>query len=120
MKPRSLAQLVLFLVIAAFWFKIAWPSMTKEALLVGAVGGLALHWAFTNKGSKAVALIEPLTSGWRVMLYDMMLVSFLVALAQQAGMDLTALLDALKNSVQNLALLFALFGGSGIDYSVGG
>jgi len=117
MKPRSLAQLILFLLIAAFWYKIAWPMMTKEALAAGALGGLTIHWAFTNKGSKAVALIEPGTSGWRVMLYNMMLVAFLIALAQYAG---TALLDALKNSIQNLALLLALLGGIGIDYSVGG
>ncbi|WP_240922508.1 hypothetical protein [Thermococcus sp. 9N3] len=76
-----------------------------------------MHWGLTNKGSKAVALIEPFTSGWRVMMYDMMLVAFLVALAQYAGMTF---LDALKNSVQNLALLLALVGGIGIDYSVGG
>ncbi len=117
MKTKSLAQLLLFLLITAFWLKVAWPLMTKEALALGAVGGLLVHWALTNKGSKAVALIEPGTSGWRVMLYDMMLVSFLAALAQQNG---TALLDALKNNVQNLALLLALLGGIGIDYSVGG
>ncbi|WP_148882594.1 hypothetical protein [Thermococcus aciditolerans] len=120
MRPKSLAQLLLFILIAAFWFWTSWDIMTKEALALGALGGLTIHWALTNKGSKAVALIEPLTSGWRVMLYDMMLVAFLVALAQQAGMDLTALLNALKNSVQNLALLLALLGGIGIDYSVGG
>ena len=119
MKPRSLAQLLLFVLIAAFWFWTAWNIMTKEALVLGALGGLTLHWALTNKGSKAVALIQPGTSGWRVLLYDMMLVSFLVALVQQAG-DVSALLDALKNSVQNLALLLALVGGIGIDYSVGG
>jgi len=119
MRPKSLAQLLLFIVIAAFWFKIAWPVMTKEALAVGAVGGLLVHWAFTNKGSRAVALIEPGTSGWRVMMYDMMLVSFLAALAQHAG-DISALLEALKNSVQNLALLLVLAGGIGVDYSIGG
>ncbi len=117
MKPKSLAQLVLFILITAFWYKVGWPMMTKEALALGAVGGVLVHWAFTNKGKKAVALIEPGTSGWRVMLYDMMLVAFVVALYQQHG---TALLDALKDSVQNLALLLALVGGIGIDYSVGG
>ena len=120
MKPKSLAQLILFLVIAAAWYYIAWPMMTKEALAVGAVGGVLMHWAFTNKGKKAVALIEPFTSGWRVLLYDMMLLSFLTALVQAAGFDFSAFLDALKNSVQNLALLLALVGGIGIDYSVGG
>ena len=119
MKPKSLAQLVLFILIVIFWLKVAWPMMTKEALALGAIGGLTVHWAFTNKSSRAVALIEPLTSGWRVMLYDMMLVAFLVALVQQAG-DVTALLEALKNNVQNLALLLALLGGIGIDYGVGG
>ena len=117
MKSRSLAQLALFLIIAAFWFKIAWPSMTKEALAVGAVGGVLLHWAVTNKGNRAIVLIEPFTSGWRVLLYDMMLLSFLTALWQANG---AALFDALKNSVQDLALLLALVGGIGVDYSIGG
>ncbi|WP_297439404.1 hypothetical protein [Thermococcus sp.] len=116
MKPRSLAQLLLFLIITAFWLKVAWSMMTKEALALGAVGGVLLHYALTNKGNKAIAIIEPGTSGWRVMLYDMMLVAFLAALVQQNG---TALLDALKNSVQNSALLLALAGEIGIDYSVG-
>ena len=117
MKPKSLAQLALFVVITAFWLKVAWPLMTKEALLAGAVGGVLMHWAVTNKGNKAVTLIEPFTSGWRVLLYDMMLVAFLVTLWQANGL---VLLDALKNSVQNLALLLALVGGIGIDYGVGG
>jgi len=117
MRSKSLAQLLLFITITAFWLKVAWPLMTKESLAIGAVGGLLVHWAFTNKGSKAVALIEPFTSGWRVMLYDMMLVAFLVALWQGHG---TALLDTLKSSVQNSALLLALVGGIGIDYGVGG
>ncbi|WP_297516490.1 hypothetical protein [Thermococcus sp.] len=91
--------------------------MTKEALAVGALGGLTLHWALTNKGNRNIVLIEPFTSGWRVLIYDMMFVSFIYALWQANG---TALLDALKTSVQNLALLLALLGGIGIDYSIGG
>jgi len=117
MKSKSLAQLILFLVVAAFWFKIAWPSMTKEALAVGAVGGVIMHWAVTNKGNRAIVLIEPFTSGWRVLLYDMMLVSFMTALWQAHG---TALLDVLKNSVQDSALLLSLLGGIGVDYGVRG
>ncbi len=117
MRSKSLAQLVLFVLIAAFWYKIAWSIMTKEALAVGAVGGVLMHWALTNKGNRNIVLIRPLTSGWRVLLYDMMLLSFIYALWQANG---TALLDALKTSVQNLALLLALAGGIGVDYSVGG
>jgi len=52
-----------------------------------------------------------------VLLYDMMLLSFVYALWQANG---SALLDALKNSVQDLALLLSLIGGIGIDYSGGG
>nr|WP_290124831.1 hypothetical protein [Pyrococcus abyssi] len=44
----------------------------------------------------------------------MLLLSFLIALYKQNS----ALLDALKN--KNLALLLALVGGIGIDYSVRG
>jgi hypothetical protein len=117
MKPKSLAQLILFLILAGAWYYIAWPVMTREALLVGAVGGVIMHWAVTNKGNRNIVLIRPLTSGWRVLFYDMMLLSFLYALWQGNG---TALLDALKNSVQDLALLLALLGGIGVDYSVGG
>jgi hypothetical protein len=117
MKTKSLVQLIIFFVIVAAWYYIAWPSMTKEALAVGAVGGVLMHWALTNKGNKAIALIEPFTSGWRVLLYDMMLLAFLAALWQAHG---TALLDALKNSVQNLALLLGLVGAIGVDYEVGG
>ena len=117
MKPKSLAQLVLFFIIAAFWLKVAWPLMTKKALAIGAVGGLLVHWAVTNKGNRAIALIEPFTSGWRVLLYDMMLLSFIYVLWQANGL---VILDTLRNSVQNLALLLALAGGIGIDYSVGG
>jgi len=117
MRAKSLVQLALFLIIAAFWFKIAWPSMTKEALAIGAVGGVLMHWAFTNKGNRALVLIEPFTSGWRVLLYDMMLLSFIYALWQANG---AAFLNALRDSVQNLALLLALVGGIGVDYFVGG
>ncbi|WP_240922732.1 hypothetical protein [Thermococcus sp. Bubb.Bath] len=91
--------------------------MTKEALAIGAVGGVIMHWAVTNKGNRALVIIEPFTSGWRVLLYDMMLLAFLAALYQANG---TALLNALKNSVQNLALLLALIGGIGVDYGVRG
>jgi len=119
MKPKSLAQLVLFVLITAMWLKFAWPLMTKEALALGAVGGLVMHWAVTNKGNRNIVLIRPLTSGWRVFIYDMMFVSFLTALAQQAG-DVSALLDALKNSVQNLALFLALAGGLALTTRLGG
>ncbi|KUH33896.1 hypothetical protein APY94_03975 [Thermococcus celericrescens] len=117
MKPKSLAQLIIFFVLVGAWYYIAWPLMTKEALAIGAVGGVIMHWALTNKGNRAIVLIEPFTSGWRVLLYDMMLLSFLAALWQANG---TALLDALKNSVQNLALLLGLVGAIGVDYGVEG
>ncbi|BAD84573.1 hypothetical membrane protein, conserved [Thermococcus kodakarensis KOD1] len=117
MKTKSLIQLIIFFVLAGAWYYIAWPMMTKEALAVGAVGGVLMHWALTNKGNKALVIIEPFTSSWRVLLYDMMLLSFLAALWQANG---AALLDALKDSVENLALLLALLGGIGVDYGVEG
>lgn len=120
MKSKSLAQLLLFVLTVAFWLKIAWPLMTKEALAIGAIGGLTIHWAFTNKGSRAVALIEPGTSGWRVMLYDMMLVSFLVALAQHADNNFSTLLDALWPLNEKTAVLASTLSGILIDYSIGG
>lgn len=116
MKPKSLVQLIIFFVLAGAWYYIAWPLMTKEALAVGAFGGVLMHWALTNKGNKALVIIEPFTSSWRVLLYDMMLLSFLAALDQANG----ALLPALKDSAENLALLLALAGGIGIDYGVEG
>ncbi|NJE84357.1 hypothetical protein E3E23_00660 [Thermococcus sp. CX2] len=117
MKPRSLAQLILFIIVVAMWLKFAWPMMTKESLAIGAIGGLLVHWALTNKGSKAVALIEPLTSGWRVLLYDMMLVAFLAALIQQNG---SAVLEVLMDLNEKTAVLASLVGAIIVDYSVGG
>ncbi|NJD99527.1 hypothetical protein E3E26_06985 [Thermococcus sp. LS1] len=117
MRPRSASQLVLFFLVAAIWIYFAWPMMTKESLAIGALGGLLVHWALTNKGSKAVALIEPLTSGWRVLLYDMMLVAFLAALIQQNG---SAVLDVLWPLNEKTAVLVSLISAIVVDYSVGG
>ncbi|BAA30299.1 hypothetical protein [Pyrococcus horikoshii] len=117
MRSKSLIQLIIFLLIVGLWFKIAWPLQDKVSLLAGAIGGLILHWALTNKGNKNVVYIKPFTAGWRVLLYDMLLLSFLIALLR--NYDYT-LLDALKNNTQNLVLLLTIVGGIFIDYGMEG
>ncbi len=119
MTAKTAVQIALFLFIAAFWYKFAWPMMSKEALAIGAIGGVLMHWAVTNKGNRDIVLIEPFTSGWRVLLYDMMLIAFITALLLHAG-SVTAFLTTLQESAANFALLLALLGGIGIDYTEAG
>ncbi|ALM76207.1 hypothetical protein [Thermococcus barophilus] len=119
MNTKSAVQLLIFVLIAGFFAKTAWGMITKEAAFFGAILGITMHWLLTNKGNKNVVYIKPLSAGWRVLIYDILLCTWLIALYQQAG-SFSALFDALKNNVQNLALLLALLGGIGIDYSVGG
>ncbi|MFA4700137.1 hypothetical protein [Pyrococcus kukulkanii] len=117
MNAKSLLQLIIFLLILGLWYKIAWPLMSKEALAAGAVGGLLMHWGLTNKGNRNIINIRPFSAGWRVLIYDMLLLSFLFALLKQSNF---ALLEAFKNNVQNLILLMSLIGAIGIDYGVEG
>jgi len=117
MNAKSLLQLIIFLLILGLWYKIAWPLMSKEALAAGAVGGLLMHWALTNKGNRNIINIRPFSAGWRVLIYDMLLLSFLFALLKQSNF---ALLEAFKNNVQNLILTLSLVGAIGLDYGVEG
>lgn len=119
MKPKSLAQLMLFFIITAFWLKIAWPLMTKEAAFFGAIGGLTLHWLLTNKGNKNVVYIKPFTAGWRVLIYDILLMTWLLTLWQQAG-GFSAFLEVLMDLNEKMAVLASLVGAIIVDYSVGG
>ena len=119
MKSKSLIQLILFVLIVAFFSYVAWDSITKEAAFFGAIGGLTLHWALTNKGNKNVIYIKPLTAGWRVLIYDILLVTWLIALYQQAG-SFNAFLSSLMALNEKTALLVALVGGIITDYSVKG
>lgn len=119
MKPKSLAQLLLFGVIAIFWLKIAWDSLTKEAAFFGAILGITLHWALTNKGNKNVVYIKPLTAGWRVLIYDMLFLTCLIALYQTAG-NFSAFLSSLAALNERTVLLAAILAGIITDYLVGG
>ena len=85
MRSKSVVQLVLFVLIVVFFGYVAWDSLTKEAAFFGAILGITLHWALTNKGNKNVIYIKPLTAGWRVLIYDILLMTWLIALYQQAG-----------------------------------
>jgi len=119
MKSKSLVQLVLFVLIAVFFGYVAWDNITKEAAFFGAIGGITLHWLLTNKGNKNVIYIKPLTAGWRVLIYDILLTTWLIALYQQAG-NFSAFLSSLMALNEETALLVAILAGIIIDYGVGG
>ena len=116
MKSKSLIQLILFLLILAFFAYVAWDSLTKEAAFFGALAGITLHWLLTNKGNKNVIYIKPLTAGWRVLIYDILLATWLIALYQSAG-NFDAFLDGLLALNEKTALLMALVGGIFTDYA---
>jgi len=116
MKSKSLIQLILFLLIVAFFAYVAWDSITKEAAFFGALAGLTLHWALTNKGNKNVIYIKPFTAGWRVLIYDILLATWLIALYQSAG-NFDAFLDGLLALNEKTALVMALVGGIFTDYA---
>ncbi|AEC52220.1 hypothetical protein PNA2_1305 [Pyrococcus sp. NA2] len=119
MKAKSFAQLVIFILIVVFFGHVAWDSVTKEAAFFGALGGLTLHWLLTNKGNRNVVYIKPFTAGWRVLIYDILLLTWLITIYQSAG-SFNAFLDSLSALNEKTALLIALLGGIGIDYSIGG
>ena len=116
MKSKSLIQLILFGLIVAFFAYVAWDSITKEAAFFGALAGITLHWLLTNKGNKNVIYIKPLTAGWRVLIYDILLVTWLIALYQSAG-NFDAFLDSLLALNEKTALVMALVGGIFTDYA---
>jgi len=115
MKSKSLIQLVVFVLIVAFFSYVAWDSITKEAAFFGALAGITLHWLLTNKGNKNVIYIKPLTAGWRVLIYDILLATWLIALYQSAG-SFDAFLDSLLALNEKTALVMALLGGILVDY----
>ena len=117
MNAKSLLQLIIFLLILGLWAKVAWPIQDKVSLAAGAVGGLLMHWGLTNKGNRNIINIRPFSAGWRVLIYDMLLLSFLFALLQKYDF---ALLEAFKNNVQNLILALSLVGAISLDYSMEG
>lgn len=119
MKMKSWVQILIFVLILGFFSYVAWDSITKEAAFFGALAGLTLHWALTNKGNKNVIYIKPLTAGWRVLIYDILLATWLIALYQAAG-NFDAFLDSLLALNEKTALLMALVGGIFIDYGVEG
>ena len=119
MKSKSIVQLILFVLIVIFFGYVAWDSITKEAAFFGAIGGLIMHWALTNKGNKNVIYFKPLTAGWRVLIYDMLLLTCLIALFQQVG-SFSAFLSSLAALNEKTALLVAIIGGIITDYAVGG
>ncbi len=119
MKGKGIVQLILFVLIVAFFGYVAWDSITKEAAFFGTIGGLIMHWALTNKGNKNVIYFKPLTAGWRVLIYDILLLTWLIALFQQAG-DISAFLSSLMALNEKTALIAALVGGIVTDYSIGG
>jgi len=111
---KSVVQLLIFLGILAGYYYIAWPLLTKEALAAGAVLGLLVHWAITNKGNRDIWNMHPLGGGFRVLFYDMLFAALLTALVQQG------LVSELFSGGQVSALATALLGAILIDYSITG
>ena len=116
MKSKSWIQLILFGLIVAFFAYVAWDSITKEAAFFGALAGITLHWLLTNKGNKNVIYIRPFTAGWRVLIYDILLATWLIALYQNTG-NFDAFLDSLLALNEKTALVMALVGGIFTDYA---
>lgn len=119
MKSKSIVQLILFVLIITLFGHVAWDSITKEAAFFGAIGGLIMHWALTNKGNKNVIYFKPFTAGWRVLIYDMLLLIWLITLYQQAE-SFNAFLKSLAALNEKAALLAAILTGIVTDYAVGG
>jgi len=115
MKTKSYVQIAIFILVLVFFSYVAWDSITKEAAFFGALAGLTLHWALTNKGNKNVIYIRPFTAGWRVLIYDILLATWLIALYQSAG-NFDAFLDSLMALNEQTALVIALLGGILVDY----
>jgi len=115
MKSKSIVQLILFGLVLIFFGYVAWDSITKEAAFFGALAGITLHWLLTNKGNKNVIYIKPFTAGWRVLIYDILFATWLIALYQLAG-NFDAFLDSLMALNEQTALVMALVGGILVDY----
>lgn len=113
MKAKNLAQLGLFLLVTALFIHLGYYK--TEYGLIGAIGGLLVHYALTNKGNKNIINIRPLGAGFRVLLYDIYLITLLVALYTEAG-DLSAFLDVLKTVTEKTVLLGLVALGLVVDY----
>ncbi|WP_324734947.1 hypothetical protein VFC49_07025 [Thermococcus sp. SY098] len=119
MKSKSLIQLILFITVIGIFAKFGWSIITKEAAFFGAIGGLILHWALTNKGNRNIINIRPLSAGWRVLIYDILLCTFLIALLQQAGSFSTFLSSLAALNEKTALVVVALVAGIITDYAVG-
>ena len=115
MKAQNAAQLALFFLVLALFGVILWDSVTKTAAVLGVIGGLLIHYGITNKGNKAIVNIKPLSGGFRVLIYDMLLVAALATIYEAAG-NLSAFLGTLASMNANTAVLAAIVVGLVTDY----
>lgn len=119
MNARSALQLSLFGLSVFLFYKFVWPSLTKEAAVVGLLAGSFVHWALTNKGNKNVIYFKPFSAGWRVFFYDIMLFMALFTL-YQATTSLAAMLEALTTLNDIVLSIVVLVVGIVVDYFVRG
>lgn len=112
MKASTAFQLLVFLGLLVGYYYVAWPLLTKEALAVGTVLGILMHWGLTNKGNRDIVNLHPFGGGF---FYDILLATLLTALVQQG------MLSELQKAPSDLGLLAAaLLGAIPMDYSMGG
>jgi len=114
MNARGAFQLLVFLGILAGYYYVAWPILTKEALAVGTVLGILMHWGLTNKGNRDIVNLHPFGGGFRVLFYDILLATLLTALV------LGGQLSLLWTATEFAGLAVLLVGAILLDYSVKG
>lgn len=114
MKAREAFQLAIFFAILAAYYWVAWPILTKEALAVGTIAGILLHWGLTNKGNRDIVNLHPLGGGFRVLFYDILLATLLAALA------LAGQLSLLWTAAEFAGLSALLVGAILLDYGIKG
>jgi len=76
MRALSIIQILLFFAVS--FYLVYKGIILTEYLVFGVFVGLILHWSLTNKGNKNIVNIRPLSAGFRVLLYDIYLVTLLI------------------------------------------
>lgn len=105
MRVLDIIQSGLFLVV----LYLSWTrELIQDARLVflGALLGLLVHWALTNKGNRNIVNIRPLGAGFRVLVMDMVLI--------------IALLNGFLLKGWDFVLIPLSAGAILLDYSLGG
>ncbi|ACV25400.1 hypothetical protein [Methanocaldococcus fervens] len=76
MRALSIIQILLFFAVS--FYLVYKGIILTEYLVFGVIFGLLIHWSLTNKGNKNIVNIKPLSASFRVLLYDVYLVTLLI------------------------------------------